>query len=144
MGGSVRLCCVGVLAAACTLSGCILQPGGDVANAAMVVYTAGSTRDTASVRMPVEADEVYATLVRIAENEPGATILSKNDQAFLLEVDKDGDELIGQVTSLGSTESLLYLWVDARGSGRVGRELTASIAERVCEDLDVDYEWVSH
>lgn len=135
---------VTVLLSTCSLSACVLQPGGEVANAAMVVHTIGSTQHTAAVKLPVESDRVYASLLKIVENDAAIEVLNRNDKGMLLEVAEDGEKVTGQVTKLSERESLLYLWADTGVSGRSASELNSFVIERVCEDLGVDFERVDY
>lgn len=135
---------ISVLILALALNACILQPGGDVANAAMVVHTAGATQHTAAVRMPVRSDKLYVALLRIIESEPDIEVLNRNDRGMLLEVAEHGEKITGQITKLSDRESLLYLWADTGVSGRSASELNAVIVERICNDLGVTYERVDY
>jgi hypothetical protein len=127
-----------------TLSGCIFLPGGAVVESALVVHTAGSKKHTAAVQVPVAASEVFATIVRMIEDNPDLLIESRNDRAFLIEVTKGSRSLTGQVTDLGAGRSLLYVWADAGESGVTGEELATSMVELVCDELGVGHELVSY
>jgi hypothetical protein len=127
-----------------TLSGCIFLPGGTVVESALVVHTAGSKKHTAAVQVPVAASEVFATIVRMIEDNPELLIESRNDKAFLIEVTKGSVSMTGQVTDLGTGRSLLYVWADAGESGATGEELATSMVEIVCDELGVKYERVNY
>ena len=127
-----------------TLSGCIFLPGGTVVESALVVHTAGSKKHTAAVQVPVAASEVFATIVRLLEENPDWMIESRNDKAFLIEFAKGSRSLTGQVSDLGAGRSLLYVWADAGESGVTGEELATSMVEIVCDDLGVEHERVSY
>ena len=127
-----------------TLSGCIFLPGGTVVDSALVVHTAGSKKHTAAVQVPVAASEVFATIVRMIEDNPDLLIESRNDKAFLIEVTKGSRSLTGQVTDLGTGRSLLYVWADAGESGVTGEELATSVVKNVCGELGVEYELVNY
>ena len=127
-----------------TLSGCIFLPGGTVVESALVVHTAGSKKHTAAVQVPVAASEVFATIVRLLEENPEWLIENRNDKAFLIEFAKGSRNLTGQVTDLGAGRSLLYVWADAGESGVTGEELATSMVEIVCDDLGVEHERVSY
>jgi hypothetical protein len=133
-----------MLIASTVLGACSLLPGGQVTEAATVVYTAGSKKHTAAVQVPVPASEVFATIVRLIEEQPNVVIENRNDKAFLVEVEEGGSSLTGQVTSLGSDRSLLYVWVDAGDRQRTGRELATDVVEIVCNELGVEYELVNY
>ena len=62
----------------------------------------------------------------------------------MVEVDRDGARLTGQVTKLDARQSLLYIWADAGLSDQTGRSLAISSIERICDELGVDYEEVSY
>jgi len=126
------------------LSGCFLLPGGQAVDAAMVVHTAGSAQHTAAVRLPVQSADAYAALLSIVDGDPTIEIVNRNDKGMLLEVTEEGERLTGQVTSLGPTESLLYIWADAGVSGRTGSELASITIEAVCDELGVAFERVDY
>jgi len=127
-----------------TLSGCIFLPGGTVVESALVVHTAGSKKHTAAVQVPVAASEVFATIVRLLEENPDWLIENRNDEAFLIEFAKGSRSLTGQVTDLGVGRSLLYVWADAGESGATGEELATSMVEIVCDELGVEHELVHY
>jgi len=134
--------CVLIVSAA--LGGCSLLPGGQVTEAATVVYTAGSKKHTAAVQVPVPASEVFATIVRLIDEKPEWLIENRNDRAFLIEVSRGSRGLTGQVTNLGPDRSLLYVWVDAGDSGVTGEELATTVVEVVCDELGVEYDLVNY
>jgi hypothetical protein len=139
------LCTVVLFAALASLAGCILQPGGDVVDAALVTHTAGSNQHTAAVKISMEPAAVYAAMIRIVTAENGEVeIINRNDKAYMLEVERDGARLTGQVTKLDTRESLLYIWADAGLSDQTGRSLTLSSIKRVCDELGVNYEEVTY
>ena len=121
-----------------------MLPGGKVVESAAVIYTAGSKKHTAAVQVPVDASKVFATIVRLLEQKPDYVIENRNDEAFLIEVAKGAKSMTGQVTSLGSNRSLLYVWADAGESGLTGEELATSVVEVVCDELGVEYELVHY
>ena len=131
--------------AALALIGCAPLPGSSVMQATTVVYTAGASRHTAAVELPVTPPVVFEALVRLIEERPEVVVTDRNDRAFLIEV-VDGSErkFTGQVTKLGAGNSLLYVWADAGSSGQSGRELAISAIELICEELGVDYEMVNY
>ena len=126
------------------LSGCTALPGGQVVESALVVHTAGSKKHTAAVQVPLPAAEVYATIVRLVEDNPDLIIENRNAKAYLIEVAEDSQVLTGQVTDLGAGRSLLYVWADAGESGVTGKELATDVVERVCDALGVKYELVNY
>lgn len=127
------------------LSGCAPLPGSSVTNAATIVYTAGASQYTAAVELPVLPPTVFEAMVRLIKEDPDVEVVNRNDKAFLIKV-ADGPErhLTGQVTKLGSGNSLLYIWADAGGSGQTGQELAISTVELICDELGVDYELVTY
>lgn len=140
-----RLRTIVLFAVSISLGGCFLLPGGTVVDAALVTHTAGSSQHTAAVKVPVKQAEVYAAMIRIiTADDSGVEIVSRNDEAFTVEVDRDGSRLTGQVTMLDTRQSLLYVWADAGLSDQTGRSLAISSIERVCDELGVDYEEVSY
>lgn len=126
------------------VSGCTALPGGNVVESATVVYTAGSKKHTAAVRVPVAASEVFATIVRLIEDNPNVVIENRNNKAYLIEVVEGGNNFTGQVTKLGADHSLLYVWVDAGDGVSTGRELATDVVEIVCDELGVEYELVNY
>ncbi len=126
------------------MSGCSLLPGGQVVDSALVVHTSGSKKHTAAVQVPLPAPEVYATIARLVEDNPDLIVESRNDKAFLIEIEDSGRSMAGQVTKLGPDRSLLYVWVDAGNTGLTGKELATDIVEIVCDELGVKYELVNY
>jgi hypothetical protein len=126
------------------LNGCTMLPGGTVVESALVVHTAGSKKHTAAVQVPVAAAEVFATIVRLLEDNPDWHIENRNDKAFLIEVAQGSRSLTGQVTDLGAGRSLLYVWADAGESGVTGEEFATSVVELVCDELGVEHELVNY
>jgi hypothetical protein len=138
-------CGIVSFAALTSLGGCFLLPGGSVVDAALVTHTAGSSQHTAAVKVPVKPEAVYAAMIRIITAEDsGVEIISRNDKAFMVEVDRDGARLTGQVTKLDARQSLLYVWADAGLSDQTGRSQAITSIERICDELGVDYEEVSY
>jgi hypothetical protein len=134
-----------VLVSAILISGCIALPGGTVTNAATVVYTSGASQHTAAVQLQVPAAEVFESMVRVIKEHPDIEVVERNDKAYMIEVAQEKERRItGQVTSLGSGSSLLYIWADAGSSGRSGREIAISAVEFICNELGVDYELVQY
>jgi len=131
--------------AASVLTGCAPLPGSSVTHATTVVYTAGASRHTAAVELPVEPPVVFEALVRLIKERPDVEVVDRNDKAMLIEVAQENERRItGQVTKLGAGNSLLYVWADAGSSGQSGREMATSAIELICKELDVDYELVSY
>ncbi len=126
------------------LGGCSWLAGGQVVESALVVHTSGSKKHTAAVQIPLAAPEVYATIVRLVEDNPDHNIEDRNDKAFLIEIEDSGRSMTGQVTKLGPDRSLLYVWVDAGNTGLTGQELATDIVEIVCDELGVEYELVNY
>ena len=120
------------------------MPGGSVVDSALVVHTAGSRKHTAAAQIPAPAPEVFAAVIRLVEEKPDLLIDSRNDKAFLIEVTRGSQSLTGQVTSLGTDRSLLYVWADAGESGLTGEELATSMVELVCDELGVEHELVHY
>ena len=133
-----------LLGAICLFAACSLLPGGKVTDSATVVYSVGAKKHTAAVQVPVAAPEVYASIVRLLEEEKDLDFQSRNDKAMLIEVEKGSRSLTGQVTDLGADRSLLYVWADAGESGETGEELAISVVELVCDELGVKYELVNY
>jgi uncharacterized protein YndB with AHSA1/START domain len=130
---------------AVVVAGCAPLPGSSVTNAATIVYTAGASQYTVAVELPVQPQTVFEAMVRLVNERPNVEIVDRNDKAFLVKV-ADGPErqLTGQVTKLGSGNSLLYIWADANASGQTGQELAISTVELICNELGVDYELVTY
>jgi hypothetical protein len=130
---------------AIVLVGCAPLPGSSVTNAATIVYTAGASQYTAAVELPVQPPIVFEAMIRLVNERPNVEVVDRNDKAFLIKV-AEGPErhLTGQVTKLGSGNSLLYIWADAGGSGQTGQELAISTVELICDELGVDYELVNY
>lgn len=127
-----------------SLGACAWLAGGSVVESALVVHTTGSKKHTAAAQVPVAAPDVFAAVVRLVEESPDLLIESRNDKAFLIEVTKGSQSLTGQVTSLGTSKSLLYVWADAGESGITGEALATSVVQLVCDELGVKHELVHY
>ena len=103
------------------VSGCSPMPGSSVTNAATVVYAAGASQYTAAVELQVPAVEVFDALVRTIEKHPEIDLVKRNDKARLVEVSQQERRITGQVSGLGSGNSLLYIWADAGSTCESGR-----------------------
>lgn len=139
-----QLFVLSVFFALSVLPGCSALPGGQVVESALIVHTAGAKKHTTAVQIPLAAEEVFATIVRLIEERPNNIIENRNDKAFLIEIEEDGRSLTGQVTRLGPDRSLLYVWVDAGNTGLTGQELATDVVELVCDELGVKYELVNY
>jgi hypothetical protein len=126
------------------IGGCILMPGGTVVDSAMVVHTTGAAKSTISARVPADAGQVYDAFVRVLEEEEDIEVVSRKDDAMLMEVRGDFGDITAQATPLGPAQSLLYVWADAEGSGRSGGEVATRAIERICDELGVGYEVVQY
>ena len=126
------------------LSACAWLAGGSVVESALVVHTAGAKKHTAAAQIPVKAPEVFAAVIRLVEENPDLNIESRNDKAFLIEVNRGSQSITGQVTSLGADRSLLYVWADAGESGMTGEVLATSMVQLVCDELGVEHELVHY
>jgi len=126
------------------LGACAALPGGTVVDATTVVYTAGSSKYTAAVKIHRAAPEVYAALIDVVTEEPDVEIVNRKNNALLVEVTQKDRELAGQVTTLGESDSLLYIWADAGAGGQTGQELALIVVGLVCDKLGVTYELVSY
>jgi len=127
------------------VSGCSPMPGSSVTNAATIVYTSGASQFTAAVELQVSAAEVFETMVRIVDEHPKVEVVHRNDNAYLIDAAQDKQRrFTGQVTRLGSGNSLLYIWADAGSSGLSGREMAITAVEIICDELGVDYELVQY
>lgn len=134
-----------LLVSSMLVSGCTALPGGTVTNAATVVYTSGASQFTAAVELQAPADEVFAAMISVIKGNPDVEIASRNDKAYLVEVKKEKERrFTGQVTRLGSGDSLLYIWANAGSSGQSGQEMAINAVELVCDELGVDYELVQY
>jgi len=120
------------------------MPGSSVTNAATVVYAAGASQYTAAVELRVPADVVFDSLVRTIKEHPEIDVVKRNDKARLIEVSQQERRITGQVSSLGSGNSLLYIWADAGSTGESGREIAMAAVEFICDELGVDYEVVTY
>jgi len=127
------------------LTGCAPLPGSSFTHATTVVYTAGASRHTAAVELPVEPPIVFEALLRLIEKRPDVDVVDRNDKAMLIEVTRENEHrFTAQVTKLGSGNSLLYVWADAGSSGQSGRQMAISAVESICAELGVDYELVNY
>ena len=126
------------------LGGCAALPGGQVTDAALMVYTEGSRHDTLAVKVPADAQAMYQSFARLIAEQPDVEVVSRNDSGMLLEVRKGDISITGQVTPLDESRSLLYIWADAGASGRTGRDVATAVAELICEELGVSFETVRY
>ena len=139
-----QLFVLSVVFAVGVLPGCSALPGGQVVESALVVHTSGAKKHTTAVQIPLAAEKVFATIVRLIEERPDNIIENRNDKAFLVEIEENGRSMTGQVTRLGPDRSLLYVWVDAGNTGLSGQELATDVVEVVCDELGVKYELVNY
>ena len=133
-----------VFLSALFVSACSPMPGSSVTNAATVVYAAGASQYTAAVELQVPAAEVFDALVITIKKHPEIEIIKRNDKARLIEVSQQERRITGQVSSLGSGNSLLYIWADAGSTGEAGREIAMAAVDLICSELGVDYEIVTY
>lgn len=126
------------------LAGCTALPARQAVDAALVVHTEGSSQHMIAARVPADAPQVFASFIRIIEEEPDIEVVNRKDNAMLLEVTQDGNKITAQATQLGAGESLLYVWAEAGDSGFSGRELATTVVEAVCEELGVEFETVRY
>jgi len=97
-----------------------------------------------AAQVPVDAERVYESFLRVIAERPDISIVTQKDAAMMLEVSRDDLTLTGQVSSLGAGRSLLYVWADAGDSGLSGRELSEKAVAYICEDLGVSIERVDY
>ena len=90
-----------------------------------------------AARVPVDAKTVYASFVRVVNENPETRIVSRKDVAMLLEATRGEFRVTGQVTDLGPGSSLLYIWADAGDSGYSGSEVARKVVDAICEELGV-------
>lgn len=114
--------------------GTALQPA---ATTGTILYTQGLRQDTAMLQIDLPPADVYYALVKVVANRPDLKMLNKNEQRFLIEIEKDGQFLSAQATSLDDNQTLLFLWADAGKSDRTGHDLTRSATEEICKQLAV-------
>lgn len=126
------------------LSACILLPGGEAVDAGLKVHKAGAARHNLAVRMPVEPEVLYAALLRVVEQDSDVRVVRRSDHVMSLEATEHDKRMTGQVTSLGDSEAVLYVWADAGKGGRTGSELATMVVDAVSRDLGVDYETVTY
>lgn len=124
------------------IAGCWPAPGASVAHTAAVVYTKGARQNTVSVRLKVPPHQVFAAMIRLAEEDTDFEIIKRDDRRLLLEVVAADRSVSGQATDLGRGETLLFVWADAGTSGMTGRKFALEVAEYVCAELSVDCEIV--
>lgn len=114
--------------------GTALQP---VATTGAILYTQGARQHTAMLQISLPSTEVYAGLLRVVEKRPDLKVINKNDKRLFVEVEKNGQNLSAQATSLAGNETLLFIWADTGASGRAGRDLTQIATEAICNELGV-------
>ena len=85
--------------ASIVLTGCVPLPGSSVTHATTVVYTAGASRHTAAVELPVAPPIVFEALVRLIKERNDIEVVDRNDKAMLIEVAQENErQITGQVT----------------------------------------------
>lgn len=115
--------------------GTALQP---VATTGSILYTQGVRQHTAMLQIHLPPAEVYNALLKVVANRPDLKLLNKNAQRLLIEIEKEGQFLSAQATSLSENQTLLFLWADAGKSGRTGQDLARSATEEICKQLAVE------
>jgi len=123
---------------------CLGTPGTTVTSATTAVYAAGATRDTISAQLPKTSAQVFDTILRLIEEEPGAEVSHLNNRAHMVEVTWDGRSMTAQATELDPQETLLFLWVDAGDTGLTAKEVGTSVLQSICFDLNIEYELVEY
>jgi hypothetical protein len=147
MKGPVRnfLLSIAITVAAIAAAGCAPLPGSSVTNATSTVYSAGSRQHTAAVELAVAPPMVFEAMLRLIGERPDAEVVRRNEKTMLIEIAQDQERRItGQVTKLGSTGSLLYIWADAGSSGQIGREMAMLEIDLISHELGVDYKLVTY
>lgn len=133
-----------LLVATLAVAGCTAMPARQAVDAANVVYTQGSSHHMIAAQVPLDAARVYESFDRVLSEHPELSVVTRKDAAMMLEVTRDDVRLTGQVTSLGTGRSLLYVWADAGDSGLSGREMSERAVAAICEDLGVSIQRVDY
>lgn len=123
-----------ILTQACATT---LQP---VATTSTVLFTEGSRQHTAMLLIALPSKDVYAGLLRIIESQPDLTVINREDERYLIEVEKDGRQVAGQASDIGHGETLLFLWADAGDTGDTGANINRKSVNRICHELKVKCE----
>lgn len=133
-----------ILAVLLAMSACTAMPARQAVDAANVVYTQGASQHMIAAKVPLDAARVYESFDRVLSEHPELSVVTRKDAAMMLEVTRDDVRLTGQVTSLGTGRSLLYVWADAGDSGYSGREMSERAVAAICEDLGITIERVDY
>ena len=102
-----------------------------------IIYTKGARQHTAMLQISLPPSDVYNGLLKVIAKRPDLKTLNTNTQRYLSEVEKDGQFLSAQATSLSNDQTLLFIWADAGNTGRTGQELAQTATEAICKELGV-------
>jgi len=102
-----------------------------------IIYTKGARQHTAMLQINLPPADVYNGLLKVIAKRPDLKTLNTNTQRYLIEVEKDGQFLSAQATSLSNDQTLLFIWADAGNTGRTGQELAQTATEAICKELGV-------
>lgn len=133
-----------ILAVLIAMSACTAMPARQAVDAANIVYTQGSSHNMIAAQVPVDAELVFESFLRILGEHPEFSVVTRKDAAMMLEVTRDGFRVTGQVTALGAGKSLLYVWADAGDSGYSGQEVSERAVQAICDELGVSIERVDY
>jgi hypothetical protein len=120
------------VAAAVILQGCFM------AIPAMVDYVKGPTNVTAKAQMPVSVEDVYATVVSIAE-EPNQdmTVEKKDEGKYFIQV-SDGKQTASlQATAIDSSNTEIVVTATSPKKKEKSEELAKRIVKEMCSELKV-------
>ena len=98
---------------------------------------AGARQHTATVQLDRPAEEVLASMLSVAEQNPQWSMVSRVDRRYLLELTENDKRVTGQAMDVDSHSSLLFVWADAGNSGITGHDLALRAVNLVCDDLSV-------
>lgn len=104
-----------------------------------ILYTHGARQDTAMLQIDLPPDRVYQGLLNVVAQRPKLKLINQNAKRYLIEMEHvEGALLSIQATPLSSSQTLLFLWADARATtGATGKDIARLASEEICRELAV-------
>ncbi len=126
-----------VLAAAMTLSGCLIT-----AATVGVIHVArsGGGGETATVTLESPPQEVYQVMLSVIRADPALTLVDKNDTKMTVSVSKGQETATGSVKSSGDQGSKLTMKAKSPDGRDASSDLARRAVTRICAELGVSYQ----
>ena len=106
---------------------------------ATVVYVASTMQYTATVEVKAKPADVYAAMLRVLKRRPDVEIVQRDDAKYLLEIRKDKNKAMAQVTTGQGGLTLLKVTAQEGETEASHEDLALRIVTQVCKELKVQY-----